>query len=153
MKSKNFDRFPISYRLILNKCCAFRSRSASRAIGATTFGRFPVQYDLSRAVCFGLRLSNGNNVSLANLVVRQMFSHQTRASSRGRNAETSNEPPLNEFQFAVEKEIKVRSRHSRAEKHFAWNVTSAQNSGGSVGETKMFCARQDSKKTERRQVH
>lgn len=102
------------------------------------------------------QLNNENNVSLANLVVRQMFGCQTRASSRGRNAETShqtNEPPLNEFQFAVEKEINVRSRHSRAEKHFAWNVTSAQNSGGDVGETKKHCARKGTEKTERLQVH
>lgn len=84
-----------------------------------------------------------------------MLGRQKRGVSGGRNAETShrmNEPPLNEFQFADEKEIKVRSRHSRAEKHFAWNVTSAQNSDGDVGETKMLCARKAEEKTERRQV-
>lgn len=120
------------------------------------FGRFPVQYQRCRVLCAELRLSNENNVSLGKIVVRQLLDRQTRAGSRGRNAETSsraNEPPLNEFQFADEKEIKVRSRHSRAEKHFAWNVTSAQNSGGNVGAMKMWCARKGEEKTERRRVH
>lgn len=103
--------------------------------------------DSAMEIMFLLRIS---------LFAKCVGSCQTRGGSRGRNAETSNrmnEPPLNEFQFADEKEIKVRSRHSRAEKHFAWNVTSAQNSGSDVGETKMWCARKGKEKTERRQVH
>jgi hypothetical protein len=43
------------------------------------------------------------------------------------NDEALNKPPLHEFQFADEKEkVFWFVRHSRAEKRFGWNVTSAQ---------------------------
>lgn len=86
-------------------------------------GRFPVQYGFRDSVNVLFKL-----MFLVSDVVRMKClpsaTSQKKSHQRSRS-ETLNEPPLNEFQFADDKEIKVRRRHSRAE-HFGWNVTSAQ---------------------------